>query len=201
MNTETQAALPMNTYEQKLAALVSINMMPFEVSVRSDRFKVNGVFKFATKQEAFNFANLMIHVGRETHDEKILKAKYIDGYSGLEQTFSEDEVFDSEGSIFGYGWKVDVMCIFPRLGKSEDFGHQPKWLHGGRFGANRVALPTSKVFVHYWGRDCDGYGWSNIHQYANLHEAAEGFDGVVEGLDGTMGWEVVTKSYYETDGF
>jgi len=199
---ETQTAEDSLSYEDRIKMLASINIATHEVHVKSDRFKVNQVFKFFNMDDAREFALEMVAAGRITHDEVVEKSRYVDGYNGVQDLYSEDEVFrDYESPVFGWGWSVVVTSLFCPSRRDPNVPEScRKFVFGHRFGANRMADPESKVFVSYGGRDCDGYRWSSVYEYRDLHEAAKGCADQYESADGPMGWSVISKTEFETAG-
>jgi hypothetical protein len=199
METQTTVAEETLSYEQRLAMLASIRIHTHEVHAKSDHFKVNQVFKFNSLEDAREFALLLVAAARITHDETVLKAKYVDGYNGVENTYSEDDVFRNyESPVFGKGWHVIVTACF-RPSRRDESVPEPcrEFVFGHRFGANRMADPHSKVFVSYGGKDCDGYNWSTVYEYRDLHEAAKGCQDQYESADGYVGWSVISRDEFE----
>ena len=188
MQTQQVSSSNEMTYEERLAELGKI-LDTHEVHVYSDRFKVNQTLLFRSEWDAREFANLLIEAGRVTHDE--LDDECLECYS-------EDDVFRNyESPVFGRGWRVMVFCRFPRQKNSEVPGRFLEFLYGHRFGAHRMAEPSSKVFVSYGGRDCDGYDWHLTAEYRSLSEAAEDCGSRYESADGPMGWSVITRDQFE----
>lgn len=188
-----------DTYEERLANLAANGFPTHEVHIKSDRFGVNERFKFLTLEDAQEFVRACLPAARETHEEEWVDGKYVDSYRGLSQTFSYDAVFrDYDSPVFGKGWWIAVYCLFPRSRRHPehvDLGLE--FVYGHRYGAHRMANPSSKVFIYYGGRDCDGFKWNDVAQYQDLHEAAKACDSKYEWADGPMGWSVITMDEYE----
>jgi hypothetical protein len=188
------------TYEEKLAKLVSLGIATHEVHVKSDRFKVNEKFKFFNLEDAQEFVRACLPAARETHEESWTKGRYVDSYTGLDKTYSHYDVFQNyDSEVFGKGWKIEVYCRYPRSRRHpENIEIGMEFVYGHRFGAHRMAHPSSKVFIHFGGRDCDGYRWNDVCEYRDLHEAAKACDERYESADGPMGWSVITLDDYES---
>jgi len=201
METQT-AEIDKASYEDRIKMLASINIASYEVHAKSDRFKVNQTFKFFSLDDAREFALLLVDAGRETHEETVEKSRYVDGYNGVRDLYSEDDVFRNYDSpVFGKGWSVVVTSLFRPSRRDPNVPENCReFVFGHRFGANRMADPASKVFVSYGGRDCDGYRWSTVYEYPDLHRAAKGCDDQYESADGPMGWSIISKTDFETFG-
>lgn len=189
------------SYEDCLRELASLKIPTHEVHAKSDRFGVNQVFDFYSLEDAREFALLLVAAGRETHDEIIERSRYIDGYNGVRDRYSAYDVFNNyESPVFGMGWLVTVTSLWKPSQRDENVPeHCREFVFGHRFGANRMADPASKVFIAYGGTDCDGYRWSSVYEYRDLHEAAKGCDSQYEAADGPMGWSVISQTEFETD--
>lgn len=192
---QVQVEESVETYESRLSALSKI-LPIFEVFVRSYRYGINHRFEARSIEEVREFVSAAVEAARKTHDEEIVVPRYCDEYEGVKNLVSdEDEEFQSRG------WSLSVYSLFaPSRRDPEVPESNRQFVYGHRYGANRVANPSSKVFVYYGGRDCDGLSWSSVSEFADLHEAAQGTDSRFESADGPMWWRVASKEEFEGFG-
>lgn len=198
MQAQTEVEVE-ETYEEKLTQLVALGVATHEVRITSDCFKVTEKFKFFSLEDAQEFVRACLPAARETHGEEWVEGRYVDSYTGLEKTYSYYDVFRNyDSEVFGKGWKIEVYCRYPRSRRNpENIEIGMEFVYGHRFGAHRMAHPSSKVFIHYAGRDCDGYRWDDVREYRDLHEAAKACDDTHEAADGPMGWSIISMDEYE----
>lgn len=202
MQTETTTDSGENwTYEERLEKLASIGLHTHEIHVRSWRYKVNEVIKCYSEDDARKLALMLVDAGRETHDEHVLEAKYIDDYVGVETRCAAEDVLYPDGEHYGKGWQVTVWCKFPRAKYDENsiaHGNRHEFVFGHRFGANQMANPRSKVFLWIGGRDCDGYRYGSVYEFDEIWDAAKWVEESQSWADGVEGYSVIDQEYFET---
>lgn len=187
---ETLAATEEKSFEKRVEELGALGIPTHEVRVQSYLYGVDQMILFTSEEEARTFAHVMVEAGRAAYGEQTTQGKYIDDYEGVADTCTEEEAVVR-------GWRVMVFAHYTE-GRNGILISSPTFLFGHRFGANRVADPTSKVFLRIYGRDCDGYGIHKVQEYRDLHAAAEGMDEEYKWADGVLSWSVITKDEFET---
>jgi hypothetical protein len=189
------------TYEERLAKLAAMGFHTHEIHVRSWRYNVDEVIKCNSEADARELALMLVEAGRETHDEHILTAKYIDDYVGVEECYSHEDVCHPDGEQYGKGWHVIVSCKYPRAQYDENaiaHGNRHEFVFGHRFGANRMANPRSKVFLWIGGRDCDGYRYGSVYEFDEIWDASKWVLESQSWADGLEGYSVIDREYFET---
>lgn len=71
------------------------------------------------------------------------------------------------------------------------------WLHELDTRKQRVAPPGYRVFIHSWGRDCDGISLCEYHAFPNLEKAIEAMDEMFRWADGPMNYTTISAEDYE----
>lgn len=84
-------------------------------------------------------------------------------------------------------WTVSLSEIYSR-----DF------VLGFQHGRQRVANPTSKVFIYLFGRDCDGYSWSRVCEYSSMEEAFKEVEADLASADGPTNYKSISQTDYES---
>jgi len=171
------------SYDDSLKALRDIGILPFRVEKRLEGSSVSPMM-FGTRAEACTYLNREADRLRKEFGEEVDNGVLL-------QTCDREE---GEGR-----WMLSAWCDFPSdsEGVKIDPNRKPQFIRGERFGAQRLAAPSSKVFVWIGGRDCDGEKYGGVYEFDEIWEASEYTQQSQLASDGHENYGVITRDQFE----